>query len=389
MGERVKIWLGLLAAMSLFAASCASTVEADARFAAADQLLDRVLAEDRGAGVQAAVVKDGLLMWSGAAGFADAEQHINLTPESKLRIGSVSKPFAAALALRMATAGAFDINADIRRYLPEAPVRERPITAKLLATHSSGVRHFDFSNYLEANNVFYRKALAEGLESFLNDPLLSAPGEKVHYSSHGYDMLGAALERAGDSNYAALFDQYVAKSFELNATTVDHPFDIIEGRARFYTVTAEFEAFGWTRAGALVNTVIRDSSDYYPSGGMLSSAEDLASFAAKFFESDLIAGQYKNLASEPARLNDGRIATDADGADTVDITFGWRIWRNEDDTLAAYGHNGETNGAYALIRYFPKTRTAVAAVANYNVFGAEPAFFNAFGKQLPTIFDAE
>lgn len=378
-----------IAAVGLTLAACASTTEPSFPGAAANDLLSRILEEDRGAGVMAAVVEDGRVVWSGAVGSADLEQGTALRTDAKLRIGSVSKPLAAALALRMAMIGDVDLDADIRTYVPEAPARSPAITAKHLATHTSGVRHFDFANFLEANNVFYRATLADGIASFVNDPLLSPPGSAVHYSSHGYDLLGAALERAGGQSYATLFNNHVAGPFGLNSTMVDHPFDIIEGRARFYTVTAEYPAFGWKTAGALVNTVIRDGSDYYPSGGMVSNAEDLALFAARFFESDLIGSEFRKLSLEPARLTDGGVAQDTDGDGKVDLSFGWRIWRTQEGAVKAYGHDGETNGAYAFVRYYPEMRITIVAVANYNVVGRAPAFFSIMENDFSAIVLAD
>ena len=331
----------------------------------------------------AAVVKDGQLVWSGAVGIADLEHDIDLAVDHRLRIGSVSKPLTAVLTLRLAQADIISLDTEISHYIPELPSEIGSVTARQLGSHISGIRHFNFANFAEANNMMYRHRLVEGINFFADDPLLFAPGEEFEYSSFGYNLLGAVLEHAGDGEFGKLFDAHVTKTFGLDQTRIDHPFDIIEGRVGFYTVTAENPFFTWMKNGEVINTIFRDSSDYYPSGGMLSSASDLARFTAQIFESDILTEEMRALISTPAKLNSGAAAG---FNENVLYSFGWEIHLNEAGEIRSYGHNGETNGAYAMIRYFPKTGLAVAGIANYNIVGNEPVFFGAIGDALPALF---
>ena len=365
---------------------CASNSAIDSRTErqaeSADQLLRSVLASDGGPGIMATVIKDGEVIWRGAAGIAELEHAIPMTVEHRLRIGSVSKPVTAALTLRMVQLGKFDLSADVSSYVAEFPRKEVPITPLQLASHTSGIRHFDFANYAEANNVMYRQTLAEAIVFFANDPLVSAPGEAFLYSSHGYNLLGAALEKASGNSFTELLEKYLAGPLTLEKTRTDHPFEIVENRAGFYTVTAANHHFSWMKDGELINTIIRDSSDYYPSGGLLSSTTDLAVFTYQLFVGDFLNDEMKLLVMTPARLNNG---DNASCGGTMYYSVGWEV-RTGQDGVKSFGHNGETNGAYALIRYFPDENLIIAGIANYNVVGREPAFFEAIAEQLPEIF---
>lgn len=380
----------MVAAFCASIAGCVSggadTALADDRSRQADQLLHSILEADTGPGVMAAVVKNGELVWSSAAGVADLENGSVMTTDKRLRIGSVSKPLTAILALAMVQAVAFDIDADINQYVPEFSPPDATITSRQLGAHTSGIRHFDFANYSEANNMVYRQSLAETVENFASDPLLSVPGEAFHYSSHGFNLLGAALERAGEASFTTLFEYYVAKKVDLQNTRTDHPFDIIENRSGFYTVTIANPVFPWMQDGAVINTIFRDSSDYYPSGGMLASAADLANFTYNVFVSDFLSAEMKSLITNPAMLNNGAPAAVEGGDGSIFYSFGWELRKNSDGGIVSYGHNGETNGAYALIRYFPEDDMAIAAIANYNILGREPYFFKAMSEELPALF---
>lgn len=138
--------------------------------------------------------------------------------------------------------------------------------------------------------------------------------------------------------------------------------------------------------GALINTFYRDGSDYYPSGGMLSSAVDLARFTSAVFETPFLAASSRARITEPAVLTNGALA----GFSANHLySFGWEIRRDVNAHTISYGHNGETNGAYAVIRYFPDENLAIAGIANYNVMGRKAAFFDAIASDLRDIFAAQ
>ena len=135
-------------------ASAQSATLPEAR-AEADALLSAVREQDRAPGMMAAVIQAGELIWSGAVGYADLETGVALSETTRMRIGSVSKPVTAVLALRLAEQGRLDLDGDLTDAIPELVEPEGgAITPRHLAYHTAGIRQYDFSNYLDANNVF-------------------------------------------------------------------------------------------------------------------------------------------------------------------------------------------------------------------------------------------
>ncbi len=366
--------------------ACATVAQSDARTDAAQTYLNAVLEEDGGPGVMAAVIKNGELVWSGEAGMADLEQSIPMSANQRLRIGSVSKPITAVLTLIAAQRDEVMLDTDIREYVPEFGEKIGIVTLRRLGSHTAGVRHYDFSNYLEANNVFHRATLTEGIESFAADPLVAPPGEAFEYTSLGYNLIGAAIERGTGESFSDALRKRLAEPFALENTTTDNPMEIIKNRAGFYTVTVKNPVMTWMEDGKVINTIMRDSSDYYPSGGMLSTAQDLARFAFEAFNSSILTEESHDLLITPATLHNGEIAQLDNGAEKVGYAFGWQIRGAKDGLPRSYGHDGETNGAYALVRYYPEHDVAVAAIANYNIMGREPSFFQKLGSELPLLF---
>lgn len=374
------VWLAARACVWILMFVCAGCVTAASpqpSSAAADQILRDILEVDGGVGISASAVKGGAVVWSGTAGSSDIESATAMARDTRLRVGSVSKSLTGALALRMAQAGIVDLDASVRRYLTALPLSYEPITLDMLANHTSGVRHFDFANFDEANNTTYHGTLADAVYARADSLVVAAAGSAFMYSSHGYNILGAALEAAGGASFDALINEHLAEPAGLSTISVDHPFSIIDRRAAFYTLTAANPYFEWMADDEIINTIYRDSSDYYPSGGMLASAADLAVFARELFAGSLLTQEMRTRLLTSARLLDGT---------AVDYSYGWELRRGPDGSIVAYAHNGETNGAYALIRYEPSADLAVAGAVNYNSLRGEPAFFRQIGESLPALF---
>jgi serine beta-lactamase-like protein LACTB, mitochondrial len=359
-----------MSSLALASSACAAQQSPDTYdISAATAVLETVIERDHSAGVMAAIIRDGELVWSEAAGYADLEAGIELTTDTRMRIGSVSKPFTAMIALRLAARGELDVNADIRERVPElTEPNVGIITARNIAGHMSGIRQYDFTDIMDANNFFYYPSLTDALARTASDPLVGQPGDAFHYSSLAYNVLGVISERAGGRDFGRLLQDEISTPLGLSNTLIDHPLNIIPRRTRFYTLFPD----GVTR-----NTIWRDSSDFFPSGGILSTAEDIGLFAIAVFEGDLIAPEMMPLVLTETTTNDGA---------GTGYTFGWQIVRDESGAVLHFEHGGETNGGYAFVRYTPSTRTAVAMVGNTNQAVGEAYFFEAARNVFPAIF---
>ncbi len=120
-------------------------------------------------------------------GFADAASGTPVRPETRFQIGSISKSFAAILAVQESEAGRLDLHAPVADLLPwaEVPQPFGPITPHHLLTHTSG---------LPTGTEDAPGALA-AVWSLRDRPPGFAPGERFWYSNDGYKLLGLILER--------------------------------------------------------------------------------------------------------------------------------------------------------------------------------------------------
>ncbi len=86
------------------------------------------------------VAEEGEVVYKGGFGEANMSWNIKNTPDTKFRIGSVTKQFTAALILQLAEEGKLELEATVTDYLPEYPASQGVhVAIHQLLTHTSGI----------------------------------------------------------------------------------------------------------------------------------------------------------------------------------------------------------------------------------------------------------
>ena len=111
------------------------------------RLVRRAMLEQGIPGAVVAVMKDGELVWSEGMGYADVENDVPCTPDTLMRIASISKPLTVVALLQLWQKGLVDLDAPVQRYVPEFPEKEYKgekvvITTRQLLSHMAGIRHY-------------------------------------------------------------------------------------------------------------------------------------------------------------------------------------------------------------------------------------------------------
>jgi serine beta-lactamase-like protein LACTB len=291
-------------------------------------------------GVAVAIAADGKLVWSETCGFADRKRRIGVRRTTQFRIGSVSKTFTAAAAVRLNQQGKLDLDAEVQRYVPVFPRKSGSITARLLGGHLGGIRHYEGD---EALNTDHYDSVRSGLAVFEADPLVADPGERFHYSSYGFNLLGAALEGAAGKPFAEAVQEAVLSPLRMSRTRLDDGRSG-DGRARFYEVTS--------RRSAVPAPPI-DLSDRFPSGGFLSTAEDLARFGIGITDRAFLNAQAQGVLFTSQRTARGVVTGYGFGFEVHESPFG-----------RAVGHTGNVVGGTSFLLVHPRTRVVVAMTTN-------------------------
>jgi serine beta-lactamase-like protein LACTB, mitochondrial len=310
-----------------------------AAIAADRSLLRRVRDGLRAPGLSLAVAAGGKLVWSVSCGYADLKARRPVSADTRFRIGSVSKTLTATALAHYAEAGRIDLDAPIDRYL-DFPSHGGAITLRRLAGHLAGIRHYQ--SQAEAVNRRHFASLADTFALFAADPLVAAPGTRFSYSSYGYDVIGAALERASGRDFGALMRASVLAPAQMRDTTLATA--PAAKRATFY----EAKDGGGVRVAPGI-----DLSDRLPAGGFLSTATDLARFGAALTGGRLVSAKTAQLMFTSQRTT---------GGEDTGYGLGFEVHRSPFGVFV--GHTGAVAGGTAALLIHVNTGTVLALATN-------------------------
>ena len=137
-------------------------------FARASAMFEEATASPTVPGISVAIAgKDGVI-WSKGFGWADIENRVAMSTRTKMRIGSVAKPFTAAALMRLYDQGKIELDIDVRTYVPAWPEKHASITLRQLASHTSGIRHYENDEFM--SNRKYPTVI-DSLDIFKESPL--------------------------------------------------------------------------------------------------------------------------------------------------------------------------------------------------------------------------
>jgi CubicO group peptidase (beta-lactamase class C family) len=143
-------------------------------------------------------------------GFADVASSSPILPETRFQIGSISKSFAAIVALQEAEAGRLDLHAPVTELLPWLDLRQPygPITPHHLLSHTSGLIQGTEDAPGALGAVGRLRELDPGF----------APGDRFWYSNDGYKLLGLILERVTGSRIQDLIRDRILRPLGMTST---------------------------------------------------------------------------------------------------------------------------------------------------------------------------
>src|SRR5271168_2247687 len=193
------------------------------------EAVSRFMAANSVPGIGAAVVLDGVPVWSSGYGMADLENFVPATSATLFRLASISKPITATAVLQLVERGKLDLDAPVQKYCAAFPQKEAPITTRELLGHLGGIRHYkpDPKEDLEGGNTkHFDSGIEAGLKFFENDPLVAQPGTHFHYSTQGYTLVGCAIEGASGEKYVAFLHDHVLVPSGMVRTQADDRYSV-------------------------------------------------------------------------------------------------------------------------------------------------------------------
>lgn len=295
------------------------------------------------------VAEQGEVIYKKGFGMANMEWDIPNEPNTKHRLGSITKQFTAMLILQLVADDAVDLEALITSYLPDYPKETGDqITIHHLLTHTSGIPNYTaFPNFFkeESRNPYTPD---EFVEVFAHKKLDFTPGERFSYSNSGYFLLGVIAEKLTGKTYEQLLHDNIFTPVGMNDTGYDNHEDIVKNRATGY----EKNEYGY------VNSNYLDMSIPYAAGSMYSTVEDLYLWDQALYTNKLLPQALMDLYFKPyvPAFGDGHYA------------YGWGVGRemigNTEDSVEAISHGGGINGFNTNISRVTSDKSLVVLLNN-------------------------
>lgn len=144
--------------------------------------------------------------------------------DSIFGIGSISKTFAVSIFSQMVAENKVQLNEDLASILKIQLANNIKINLKQLANHTSGLPRIAKDDNMDDMYQPYIKYDGKWMRNYLQkDVTLEHEQNKdANYSNLGMGLLGYALTLKNNSSYATLFDEQIAKKYNLKNTTADY-----------------------------------------------------------------------------------------------------------------------------------------------------------------------
>ncbi|MGH8506714.1 MAG: serine hydrolase domain-containing protein [Stenotrophobium sp.] len=238
-------------------------------------------------GLVVGVAHKGKVIYRRGFGLASVEHGTANTPLTRMRIGSTSKHFAVICALLLAEEGRLDVDAPLRKAMPElAGIIGEP-TLRELMRHTSGLRDPQDMTFLLLNKTYRNVALpGNGRELGKRFASSNFPrGERMIYCNQGYQLLSLAVERVAGMPFGDFLQQRVLAPMGMSETVL-LPSDMLmlPGIASQHVPMPDGK---WYRG-------IYPSDELLGAGGMVSTIDDMLRWIAHLRGPDKIVGTKKS-----------------------------------------------------------------------------------------------
>lgn len=294
-------------------------------------------------GCAVGVSREGRVLFTRGYGMANLETGTPITPQTIFESGSVAKQFTATAVLLLALDGKFSLDDPVRRYLPEMPEYDRPITIRHLLTHTSGLREWSslvsLAGWPRGSRAHTQ---ADLLDVAFRQKALNYPvGDHYSYTNTGYAIAMSLVERVSGKPFHQFTRERIFEPLGMRQTSWRDDFTrIVPGRAQAYSRGRD----AWQLEMPFESVV--------GPGGMLTTAGDWLIW------NDAIANRKLGAVSDSLvrrmRLTNGR-----------EITYALGVTVSQYRGVPEVSHSGSTGGySTFLARYPDRGNLSIAILCN-------------------------
>ena len=292
---------------------------------------------------------NGVPIFKKSYGFANLEFDIKNNIDTKFKIGSLTKQFTSMGIFILYDKGKLRLNDKISKYIDSLPNTWQNITIYQLLNHMSGLMHsWELEDFGKTMSI--QRTLDENIKRFYNQPMLSVPGEKAHYSGLGYFILAKIIENISGMSYDVYMRKEIFDKLGMKNSGADNPRSILKNRASGY----QSDSIGMRNSDYIFTPILTGGGDLY------STVDDLLLWDKAIYNNLLISDSTKNRIFTPR--------------DSYGCGFGQgytKIQKNADerslaipDSLYSMSHTGWVPGFSSRLDRFPDKKVLIVILLN-------------------------
>ena len=295
----------------------------------------------------------GEVVSKGVLGFRDPENTLPITEDTIFQLASVSKTFTSAAVMLLVRKGKLHPEDEIVKYFPEIPYPG--VTVRHLLTHTSGIPDY-FDDAVWFIRIWKEEKRVPGNDEILRflcetkaKPYF-APGDGLHYSNTGFNLLALLVERLSGVPYEEFLLKNIFEPAGMSSTCCCHirrdgvPFENY-AQATVYDDGKCVADIDSSEDGDVVAFDGLNGDDY-----VFTNIFDMLKWDRALREGKVLTLEEQELMYTPVKLNNGEDAV-YDEDDGLGYGFGWAVGRDEELGLVV-SHSGGMPGVATWFERF-------------------------------------
>jgi CubicO group peptidase (beta-lactamase class C family) len=316
-------------------------------------------------GISIALANNDRVVFARGYGFADVARSVPVTSETVFHIVSISKNIEAGVLLQLAEQGKLNLDDDVTRSIPDAPVHGKHVTVRQLLNHTSGIPSYTSLPDAEKNEQL-DLSHEQVLDLIRNAPPDFDPGTAWRYSNSGFYLAGMIAENVAHQPYAALLHDRIFTPLQMQSSSL----------CDASTPVPNLASGSEVGNGKLMPAARMSWKLPFAGGGVCSTASDLLKWQMAL-NKDRVVSKRSLAAMRTATLL-------ADGA-SIDYGLGTRIGHLEGHPV--FGATGSGGGFSTALETFPDDKLSIAVLINTDSDGASTELAGAIARSVLGLAD--
>lgn len=327
--------------------------------ARAQEALEDLIARHDIPGAGFAALRDGEVVATAAAGVANLDTGLRVTDGTIWQPGSIGKTYCTVLVMQLVDEGLVDLDRPVSGYIPGLRFADetatRTVTVRQLLSHTSGI---DGDRIDETGALFGRSddAVQRYVASLADLDQIVEPGRLWSYCNAGYIVLGRLVEVIRGATYESVLREKLLEPAGLG-NTFCFPEEVVARN----TAVGHMPSPDGTLKVAPIWVMGRSGG---PAGVVpYASMTDLVRFADILVRGGIAADGTRILSAESVAEMQ-RPHAECPERELLGGHWGLGLLAKLDPGPAVYGHDGNTLGQTAAMRYVPERNLAFALITN-------------------------